>query len=322
MELYFKAKANSRQEAYNSIKNQLTGYLRRKGMANRYAEIQSTEWKQTELFGGGEMKARVWVKDSKMSEYNKFIDSVVGNIARKIEDEFNENDHPRDKGGRFTSAGKESRKASGFYGHGENVKKEDPKKGDALNEHAVKLEKAGADPKEIHRLNREGDLEGMKKLLEETETEKAAKEELSEDETDYYTKELLSVASDIDTAMEALNKLDWDAKGIDDLEGAKEAIKEAVKRNPEKAKELLESTPGRGEESSSSEMEWSSEEKSYFKRLATDKLRFKPKETKKFLEEMGVVPEEDSDWGIDQAIRAAITKDPNKAWDVYTRLVE
>lgn len=43
-----------------------------------------------------------------MSEYTKFIDSVVGDIARKIEDEFNESDHPRDDGGKFTSKGNES----------------------------------------------------------------------------------------------------------------------------------------------------------------------------------------------------------------------
>ena len=102
MDVNFKAKANSRQEALNSIKNQITGYLRRKGMSNRYAEIQSTEWKVTELFGGGEMTAHVYIKDAKMS-YRNFIDSVVGNIARKIEDEFNESDHPRDKDGKFAS---------------------------------------------------------------------------------------------------------------------------------------------------------------------------------------------------------------------------
>lgn len=39
----------------------------------------------------------------------KFIDSCVGSIARKIEDEFNESDHPRDKGGKFTSKGGEGR---------------------------------------------------------------------------------------------------------------------------------------------------------------------------------------------------------------------
>ena len=108
MDVNFKAKANSRQEALNSIKNQITGYLRRKGMSNRYAEIQSTEWKVTELFGGGEMTAHVYIKDVKMS-YRNFIDSVIGNIARKIEDEFNENDHPRDKGGKFTTKGGEGK---------------------------------------------------------------------------------------------------------------------------------------------------------------------------------------------------------------------
>ena len=39
----------------------------------------------------------------------KFIDSCVGNIARQIEDEFRESDHPRDKGGKFTSKGNEGR---------------------------------------------------------------------------------------------------------------------------------------------------------------------------------------------------------------------
>ncbi len=39
----------------------------------------------------------------------KFIDSCVGNIARKIEDEFRESDHPRDKGGKFTYKGGEGR---------------------------------------------------------------------------------------------------------------------------------------------------------------------------------------------------------------------
>ena len=42
-------------------------------------------------------------------DYKKFIDSVVGNIARKIEDEFNEKDHPRDKGGKFTTKGGEGK---------------------------------------------------------------------------------------------------------------------------------------------------------------------------------------------------------------------
>lgn len=50
-------------------------------------------------------------RDSKMTKNSlmKFIDSCVGNIARKIEDEFRESDHPRDKGGKFTSKGNEER---------------------------------------------------------------------------------------------------------------------------------------------------------------------------------------------------------------------
>lgn len=50
-------------------------------------------------------------RDSKMTKNSlmKFIDSCVGNIARKIEDEFRESDHPRDRGGKFTTKGGEGR---------------------------------------------------------------------------------------------------------------------------------------------------------------------------------------------------------------------
>ena len=140
-------------------------------------------------------------------DYTKFIDSVVGNIARKIEDEFNENDHPRDKGGKFTSKGGEG-------------------KG------------------------------GSKDPIPETETEKAAKEELGEreqklaamkkedEEFNKMSNELVEIASDLDTANDALRALGWD-NDYDDLEMAHEALKEAIKRDPETAKELLENTPGR-----------------------------------------------------------------------------
>lgn len=42
----------------------------------------------------------------------KFIDSCVGAIARKVQDEFDESKHPRDKGGKFSSKGGEGRGAS------------------------------------------------------------------------------------------------------------------------------------------------------------------------------------------------------------------
>lgn len=111
MDQEFKARAGSEREAYKSIVNQVHAYLRRTSRTRHYWEIQRTEWKPTELFGGGELKAHVWIKDSKMTKNNlmKFIDSCVGNIARKIEDEFNESDQPRDKGGKFTSKGGEGR---------------------------------------------------------------------------------------------------------------------------------------------------------------------------------------------------------------------
>lgn len=51
----------------------------------------------------------------------KFIDSCVGNIARKIEDEFKESDHPRDKGGRFTFKGGEGRGEGGLHHAGKDV---------------------------------------------------------------------------------------------------------------------------------------------------------------------------------------------------------
>lgn len=114
MDQEFKARAGSEREAYKSIVNQVHAYLRRTSRTRHYWEIQRTEWKPTELFGGGELKAHVWIKDSKMTKNSvmKFIDSCVGNIARKIEDEFRESDHPRDKGGKFTSKGNEGRGGS------------------------------------------------------------------------------------------------------------------------------------------------------------------------------------------------------------------
>ena len=41
--------------------------------------------------------------------FTKFIDSCVGAIARKVQDEFDESKHPRDKGGKFSSKGGEGR---------------------------------------------------------------------------------------------------------------------------------------------------------------------------------------------------------------------
>lgn len=186
------------------------------------------------------IKLRMGYKDAKMNKYNKFIDSVIGNIARKIEDEFNENDHPRDKGGKFTTKG----------GEGKGGAKEE--RGEGGLHHAGKdVEKFGENLKK----KREGVIKKQKERrgfseLEETETEKAAKEELgstkSDEETleglDDYGEKLLEYASDLDTANEALRALNWDSHDYDDLEQAQTALKEAISQNPKKAKELWENT--------------------------------------------------------------------------------
>lgn len=169
-------------------------------------------------------------------DIRKYIDSVVGNIARKIEDEFNESDHPRDKGGKFTSKGNEGKggpdTAKTFHSS-EKVAKETEQN---LRERYAS--KHGGE------------------LLPETSKEKSAKEELkgsikSDEETleglDDYGEKLLEYASDLDTANDALRALNWDTYDYEDLEQAQTALKEAISQNPKAAKELWESTSNKEE---------------------------------------------------------------------------
>lgn len=102
-----------------------------------------------------------------MNKWIKFIDSCVGNVARKIQDEFDESKHPRDKGGKFTSKGGESRggKEEKLV-HTHKAGDITPERADALNEAAVALEEAGVPKQKILKMSNEGDLEGMQKLLE------------------------------------------------------------------------------------------------------------------------------------------------------------
>lgn len=169
----------------------------------------------------------------------RFIDSCVGNIARKIEDEFNENDHPRDKGGKFTSKGNEGKGG-----------KSEPDTAKTFHSAKQVGEEVKKDLREKYAKAHGGEQ------LPETEIEKAAKEELSsheqklaklkkeDEEFNKMSNELLKIASDLDTANDALRALGWD-DDYDDLELAHEALKEAIRRDPETAKELLENTPSR-----------------------------------------------------------------------------
>lgn len=93
--------------------------------------------------------------------FTKFIDSCVGAIARKVQDEFDESKHPRDKSGRFSSKGGEGRGAGGLHHAGEDVEKYG-KDLEARHKETVEKQKA-----------RRGSSE-----LEETDFEKEAKKEL------------------------------------------------------------------------------------------------------------------------------------------------
>lgn len=94
--------------------------------------------------------------------FTKFIDSCVGAIARKVQDEFDESKHPRDKGGRFSSKGGEGRGEGGLHHAGKDVEKYG-KDLEAKHKETVEKQKA-----------RRGASE-----LEETDFEKEAKEELN-----------------------------------------------------------------------------------------------------------------------------------------------
>lgn len=142
-------------------------------------------------------------------DIKKYIDSVVGNIARKIEDEFNENDHPRDKGGKFTSKGGEGK---GGAKEERNLVPETSKEKEAKEE----LASTKSD---------EEMLEGL----------------------DDYGENLLDYCTDIDTTNDALRALNWDTYDYDDLEQARTALKEAISQNPKAAKELWESTTNKEE---------------------------------------------------------------------------
>lgn len=173
------------------------------------------------------------IKDAKM-DYKKFIDSVVGNIARKIEDEFNEKDHPRDKGGKFTSKGGE-----GKGGKEEELSPDLQKKYNrSLTELAGRAMKKRLE-------NSKGGTE--KDPIPETETEKAAKEEIesaskvgsSKEESDSSKNNYSQIAEDLSmdasSADEFLTRMGYDGYDIGDEDHIKQLIKEAFKKNPKKA---------------------------------------------------------------------------------------
>lgn len=115
--------------------------------------------------------------------FTKFIDSCVGAIARKVQDEFDESKHPRDKGGKFSSKGDEGRGAGTSEYDGMDRDEMEQLRSEAMRKQ--EREKAGSDKfheyqKQISELtkhiNRAKKSEGDQ--LPDTDFEKEAKKEL------------------------------------------------------------------------------------------------------------------------------------------------
>lgn len=115
--------------------------------------------------------------------FTKFIDSCVGAIARKVQDEFDESKHPRDKGGKFSSKGGEGRGAGTSEYDGMDRDEMEQLRSEAMRKQ--EREKAGSDKfheyqKQISELtkhiNRAKKSEGDP--LPDTDFEKEAKKEL------------------------------------------------------------------------------------------------------------------------------------------------
>lgn len=109
----------------------------------------------------------------------KFIDSCVGAIARKVQDEFDESKHPRDKGGRFSSKGGEGRGEGGLHHAGEDVEKygEDL---EARHKETVEKQKARRGSSELE----EADFEKEAKKEIESGTESGGEDEDDDEQSD------------------------------------------------------------------------------------------------------------------------------------------
>lgn len=195
----------------------------------------------------------------KDSAAKNFIDSVVGNIARKIEDEFNEADHPRDKGGKFTTKGGEGK---GSNSEADIVKNAIEKVGYHEGDFMREIKKSA--PKGMNEWERTKWESKMRKAfhseysnkkqewkkndpIPETETEKAAKEELASKNVDKLVSAAMEgfmddheLGLDFLKAMRVRTKDLYDEEGELDEDAYADRIEKAIRNNPEKAADNLE----------------------------------------------------------------------------------
>ena len=140
--------------------------------------------------------------------FTKFIDSCVGAIARKVQDEFDESKHPRDKGGKFSSKGGEGRGAGTSEYDGMDRDEMEQLRSEAMRKQ--EREKAGSDKfheyqKQISELtkliNRAKKSEGDP--LPDTDFEKEAKKEIGSEGTDVDEQEKSSSGKPMNISVSA-----------------------------------------------------------------------------------------------------------------------
>ena len=188
--------------------------------------------------------------------FTKFIDSCVGAIARKVQDEFDESKHPRDKGGRFSSKGGEGRGAGTSEYDGMDRDEMEQLRSEAMRKQ--EREKAGSDKfheyqKQISELTK---LINRAKNSEEDDDEGymgLSKEELAEEEEYENARERARREKDDDRVTgpedrDYMNEEDDDEDSTsEESESGVEDIQKSLRRNvASSVEDLLEDTKDDG----------------------------------------------------------------------------
>ena len=149
--------------------------------------------------------------------FTKFIDSCVGAIARKVQDEFDESKHPRDKGGKFSSKGGEGRGAGTSEYDGMDRDEMEQLRSEAMRKQ--EREKAGSD--KFHEYQKQ--ISELTKLI-----NRAKKSEEDDDDEGYMglSKEELAEEEEYENARERARREKDDDDGVPSLEQYKENVRE------------------------------------------------------------------------------------------------
>lgn len=143
--------------------------------------------------------------------FTKFIDSCVGAIARKVQDEFDENKHPRDKGGKFSSKGGEGRGAGTSEYDGMDRDEMEQLRSEAMRKQ--EREKAGSD--KFHEYQKQ--ISELTKLINRAKKSEEDDDEDSESGVEDIQKSLRrNVASSVEDLLEYTKDDGYDAELVSD----------------------------------------------------------------------------------------------------------